>query len=846
MDQRDKTGHHRSKSQIAKSILHKVSSRHDVNKEEQNPPSESPSRSSLGGGASESNISLASRSSRQRHPLSTNMTPPTTEDTLTQNAPTSPVGTSLEQSVLLFKYFETLRGGDKAHVAKAVKEQATSAAPKLEGTTLLHLSIQCSDIPTIEYVLASTLASVGGLGTVNSRDKDGNTPLHLAARLGRAPVVRMILDQEGVNDTIINMEGQTPLDLAYSPEIFQQLQLARSLYLDANVRKIHELVARKDYKELERLFNDSKIKIVLDLNGTELATDKTTVETGGTLLHEASRNKDIKLIQLLLMSGADPFRRDRKGKLPQDTTKDEKTRHILKKSPAAEAAQRSVQEKGILGSAPAQAAGASSASENPLGGKESREMKGYLKKWTNYTGGWKLRWFVLEEGVLSYYKHQDDAGAACRGAINMKISKLSMDPQDKLRFEIQGKSSVKYHLKANHQVEAKRWYWALNNAIQWAKDEDREEQRRIDRESESLRYARSGVGREGDSISLSSRARTGPGRNSLTVPQQSVGNLSSYTDADEGDASLLDPGASPGGPATRMTTRTDVDTYDEDVDAGDDASSHDAQPVQKDALNITAQSLRLQLDLLAQVSASLAHERKTNPELSFADPTASQAISAYESAVGNLKGLIGDFLRIANDRDSYWQYRLDREINIRRMWEESMAKVAKEQELLEAKMEELEDKRKQTKRALRDALERTAGESNPMTPVKEGEESFARTSKPISPDDIPHIISPGRKPTFAELAEHSDAESEDEEFFDAVGAGEVEVVGMTSAFEKEIEVPQAVEDSRDRKLAEIQKAFVGYEGPLRTKLKMDDDNRPKISLWVSRIVVSEMRVLTST
>jgi hypothetical protein len=44
--------------------------------------------------------------------------------------------------------------------------------------------------------------------------------------------------------------------------------------------------------------------------------------------------------------------------------------------------------------------------ENPLGGKESREMKGYLKKWTNYTSGWKLRWFVLEEGVLSYYKHQ--------------------------------------------------------------------------------------------------------------------------------------------------------------------------------------------------------------------------------------------------------------------------------------------------------------------------------------------------------------------------------------------------------------------------------------------------------
>ena len=98
--------------------------------------------------------------------------------------------------------------------------------------------------------------------------------------------------------------------------------------------------------------------------------------------------------------------------------------------------------------------------------------------------------FVLEDGVLSYYKHQDDAGSACRGAINMRIAKLHMDPKDKLQFEIHGKSSVKYSLKANHQVEAKRWFWALNNAIQWAKDEAKEEQRRQQQETLALREAR--------------------------------------------------------------------------------------------------------------------------------------------------------------------------------------------------------------------------------------------------------------------------------------------------------------------------------------------------------------------
>ena|ERR1700712_1977804 len=107
----------------------------------------------------------------------------------------------------------------------------------------------------------------------------------------------------------------------------------------------------------------------------------------------------------------------------------------------------------------------------------------------------------------------------------MRIARLKVDPQDKLKIEIHGKASVKYHLKANHQVEAKRWYWALNNAIQWTKDEDREEQKRVDRESEVLKQAKADrdkrQGRDGDSLSLSSRTRGGHPGSSLTLPQTS-------------------------------------------------------------------------------------------------------------------------------------------------------------------------------------------------------------------------------------------------------------------------------------------------------------------------------------
>ena len=329
------------------------------------------------------------------------MGPPTVQDDL-----------SIEQSVRLFRLFEILRSGDTTAITEAVR--GTSRTPTnevggssgysgtLEGarTTILHLAVQCAEPQVVEHILAIAGSTPGVNIDINARDRDGNTPLHLASMMGRIATVRLLLEQSGANDSLLNYQGSSPLDLARTPEIFQQLQLSRSLFIDAKVREIQKLVSQGDYQGLERLLEDSRVEALLDINGGELATDPSTIQSGGTLLHEAARKKDMRLIQLLLMHGADPFRRDRKGKLPQDVTKDERTRAILKKSPAAAAAQRGVQEKAILGHPSSQGA------DSTPGGKEGREFKGYLKKWTNYTTGYKLRWFVLEDGVLSYYKHQ--------------------------------------------------------------------------------------------------------------------------------------------------------------------------------------------------------------------------------------------------------------------------------------------------------------------------------------------------------------------------------------------------------------------------------------------------------
>lgn len=321
--------------------------------------------------------------------MNTNATPDRMDSTGRPDDAAAAIG----HSVKMFRVFEILRGGDVAAVDKLIRQHSSI---HLEGTSILHLAVQCAEPKVVEQIL--TLSHDPNLEIeVNSQDREGNTPLHLASMLGRAALVYLFLAEKTTDSSTLNYQSQSALDVSRNSEIFQQLQLDRAMFTESKVQEVHRYVARGDYNRLERLLGDTKVQVVLDINGGELASESNTVDSGGSLLHEAARRRDLKLIQMLLLNGADPFRRDRKGKLPQDVTKDDKTRSILKRSPAATAARGGIQEKAILGSYSA---------DKSLACKDSREMKGYLKKWTNYTTGYKLRWFVLEDGVLSYYKHQ--------------------------------------------------------------------------------------------------------------------------------------------------------------------------------------------------------------------------------------------------------------------------------------------------------------------------------------------------------------------------------------------------------------------------------------------------------
>ena len=460
----------------------------------------------------------------------------------------------------------------------------------------------------------------------------------------------------------------------------------------------------------------------------------------------------------------------------------------------------------------------------------------------------------------------------------MRIAKLYMDAQDKTKFEIQGKSSVKYHLKANHVVEAKRWFWALTNAIQWTKDEAKEEERQKQSNAENFRQAKEGIKRLSEGGAQDSELKDPVKIHSKSLhPATAIGvPLTTASSRLSAQGSTYGPASSVGDDEDSLDASYDLDTtaneltkstndattsaipadVDDDEEYGDDASSHELKPAGRDAFNITAHSASLQLNLLGQVSAALQAQRSKHPDMPISDPNVAQAISTYESAVRSLQGLVGDLLKISRDRDAYWQYRLDREADVRHLWEDSMARVAREQEELEGRIGESEDKRKRTKRALREVLEET-GTSRSLSrsrAIVQGEVEVSE--RPDSPE-LQRSISRRksisirqrgkRRSTIADLTNLSDSDSdEDEEFFDAVGAGEVEIMEMPmkASSPTQLDVDQsdkASEDIRIRKRAEIIPSFKGYEDPARTRLKMEADDRPKVSLWVSHLSFAVIR-----
>lgn len=89
-------------------------------------------------------------------------------------------------------------------------------------------------------------------------------------------------------------------------------------------------------------------------------------------------------------------------------------------------------------------------------------LEGYLRKWVNLMYGWKPRYFILHDGLLTFC---DKKGGKIKGTIFLKIATISTIVEDPLRIVIHtGTNEI--HIRAETVDEMKKWFKALTNSQQ--------------------------------------------------------------------------------------------------------------------------------------------------------------------------------------------------------------------------------------------------------------------------------------------------------------------------------------------------------------------------------------------
>lgn len=342
------------------------------------------------------------------------------------------------------KLLEVLRNSDNVKLLELVSQIDSDPSNydlmKLKSELLLY-AVQVGPLTINKFIVET------GLADVNAQDADGNTALHLAAISNRNDVIEFLLSLPNINDCLYNKNLKQPIQCTTNVGTAQLMDYLRNKHIEQIASELRSGFESRNFELLDKLLTNPRDKELLDINGTDPVT-------GDTVLIEFVKKNDYDMVKFILDHGGDPFKRSLSGKLPEESTLDLDMKKIIEDSFA---------KQNIMDS-----------TSHPQEG--SPTCKGFLKKWTNFAGGYKLRWFVLDsEARLSYYKSPNDMNNTCRGLIHLAHAMLKVDSSENTKFEIiiqnpSDGSPVRWHLKAEHSTEAQKWIWVLQNAIRYAKD----------------------------------------------------------------------------------------------------------------------------------------------------------------------------------------------------------------------------------------------------------------------------------------------------------------------------------------------------------------------------------------
>ncbi|GBE78765.1 hypothetical protein SCP_0116570 [Sparassis crispa] len=688
------------------------------------------------------------------------------------------------------KLLTALRSGDPTVIhpfLADISSRKSSEGDTDVGAAALHLAIRCASCDTVSLLLSHRSISPNSVYPPGS----GTTALHLAASIARTDVVNLLLEQDNIDDSARDGNCRTCLEVAKGKDTVRAIQDSRSL-LNASYRSllrtyILSVPTASPPSALLKLVSSPRIHLV-NLSYIDDAS-------GRTLLHEAARRKDLRLVELAIRGGADVFVRDRKGRAVGDGVgKDDRVRVFLR--------QFTNQDTTLIN----------------VPSSEPPELKGYLNKYTNVAKGYNTRWFVLKDGVLSYYRHQEDENVACRGSIAMKTAVLHVTQGSSgPRFEVHAtparghQGAQKWYLKANHPVEASRWNQALRRSIELARrDADGD---RGSADSEALSYKPpSTIG----SFVGSYFPRKRPGVNGTRS------RASSLAGDDIGDANNL---------AREGSGRAPSD--DQEGEQTSFAESTEKLPPHSASFELQGNAVEAQVDLTSKLLANL-------PLPSNMPPQVTEARRAVEDTFGILQGMFSEYVQMVRDREEWWKVKLERERERQAIWEESLQVVVREGDAMER---ELRSKSRRRSRTIDASFASTGQDSGTvkkrlsrLASPTEAEAVTTPTEGPLAAStDL--TVSP-RMPSAAQITTGAgvwplslspvamDTESfadtdEEDEFFDAI---------ETNTLPNLIVTQSLTAPSHGFFITRNREQYLGYEY-LRKRLAISSDNRPPMSLW---------------
>jgi ankyrin repeat protein len=724
---------------------------------------------------------------------------------------------AMNETLGSFRLLEALRNGDqtaiKAHLSAS--QHANDALKEL--TSPLHLAVRCAEFETIKFILSCPEVDLNAVETQN-----GNSALHLASSFGRIDVVELFLVQKHIDDTIRNKEGRSAMDVADTIDIVKLFQISRAelnmAFQDAFER--WEKDAPGSAEELNSLLSLPRVGVI-DLNARSRAT-------GTTLLHEAVRRRDAKMIEEVVRKGADIFGRNKRGKSPLEATKDEKIKALLQQLSNAD------QAMALSGNQPGL----------------PPTFRGYLGKWTNYARGYKTRWFVLENGILSYYHTQEEEGKQSRGSLNLRFAKIRADPSDRHRFEVlvdgashtaRTSSANRLYLRAGHPAERARWAHVLQQSVEFF------EMDRVSSRAESVRsFSMSKDGPQspqsanipaGTSFQIPSRATTpfrnipSPGPGLSRIPTSfgaaGAGSASRHSNSNAHAEKVADANKTPS-IMTRGSRTPSEEILDQEA-APQDGFVSQGMPFEN-AIPIVASSIRTQLELAQQL-------------LHGDEALSAESIKALSESLQSSLTLFDNYQTMMNERKVYMLRRYEQEIQAKRLWEENIRTLAQQYAEMEEQLQEAAQENARKRKALREARDgySNAGyDASPVgTPALQAKSGAGAIVKPIRPSAQRGAInlstaspsSPALTPS-ASFADMTDLDDPDDEFFDAIESGNLPNLKVEADEEKSV-----VANREDEKVAQNSSAkqdlWPGVEPyrRLRDRMPIGKDNRPSLSLW---------------